>query len=427
MVHQHFMLIPTLTVWENVLLGTESIGKRRRRIDSRPVKQKLEELASRYGLRVDPDATVSDLSVGEQQRVEILKALHGDARCLILDEPTAVLTPGETRQLFEIIRSLTTAGCSVVFISHKLNEIMEIADRVSVLRRGKVVGTVRPSDVTDRELARMMVGREVSVTTSKTPAHIGGEIMRLADIVSENRLGVRVLDECTISIRSGEILAIAGVEGNGQSELAEVLAGLRTPHGGKLIFDGDDVTTDTPLRRHRRGIGYIPDDRKRVGLVTEFSIRDNLALKEIKSAGYSRRGVIDRDALRRNAETAVRDYDVRCESIEQSCASLSGGNQQKVVVARECGRDLRVLVASQPTRGLDVGAIEYVHKRLIAQRDAGAAVVVLSAELDEVLALGDRVSVMYRGKISATLNRQEASYELVGSLMAGGGLVTSKS
>jgi simple sugar transport system ATP-binding protein len=427
MVHQHFMLIPTLTVWENVLLAAESMTARERgwrnrvrRLDRRTVKRRLIELAERYRLTVDADAVVGDLSVGEQQRVEILKALYGDARCLILDEPTAVLTPGETRQLFEVIRSLTATGRSVVFISHKLNELIEISDRITVMRRGRMVATADPETVSERELASMMVGRDVNLTVSKTAGDAGDEVVRVADVVFDNKRGVRTLDTCNLSVRRGEIVAVAGVEGNGQNELAQVLAGLLRPTSGSVLYQGADVSHDSPRRRYRRGIGYIPEDRKSIGLVTDFSVNANLVLKSFAAKAYSRFGVVRRDAVRRHAEELVRAYDIRCESVEQACSSLSGGNQQKVVIARECSRELNLLIASQPTRGLDVGAIEYVHERLVAQRDAGAAVVVFSAELDEVLALGDRIAVMYRGSVLATVDRADATRESIGALMAGG-------
>lgn len=417
MVHQHFMLVPTLTIWENVVLGFEP--SRFGVLARSAARKQVLELSERYGLGVDPDAPVENLPVGVQQRVEILKALNGDARCLILDEPTAVLTPAETRDLFTVLKALRASGRSVIFISHKLNEALEIADRITVLRNGCVVGTVAPAESTPRSLAAMMVGKEIELTVQKGEAHPGPSVLQVSDVVIERESGSRLLDGISFEIREGEILGIAGVQGNGQTELVETITGLRQITSGEIRLDGVDVSSLGVRTLTERGMAHIPEDRQRVGLVLPFSIKDNLTLKAFYKQPFANRGVIDREKVEAHAEKLVAEYKVRCTSIDEPCASLSGGNQQKVIVAREFEHAQRFLVASQPTRGLDVGASQYVHAQLVAKRDAGAAVLLVSTELDEVFEMSDRIGVMYEGRMVAVLDRRDATYEQVGLLMAG--------
>ncbi len=398
MVHQHFMLVPVFTVAENVTLGVERtrwLGL----LDRRGMRREVRELSERYSLQVDPDAYVEDIPVGAQQRVEIIKALLREASVLILDEPTAVLTPGETEDLFRIMRELKDGGRSIVFISHKLKEVQAIADTITVLRRGRVIGQ-RPPTASDGELASLMVGRKVDLKVTKTAASYGDVVLDVSGLTVTGEQGAVAVDDVTFQVRAGEILGVAGVQGNGQTELCEALMGLRPVTAGSVRLAGADVTGDTARQRIRAGIGYIPEDRQEDGLVASFSVADNLILDVFDRPPYARGIALDLPAIREAAGHRVEQFDVRTTSIDTPTGTLSGGNQQKVILAREIGRDLKLLVASQPTRGLDVGSIEFVHRRLVEQRDEGVAVIIISAELDEIYALADRIAVMYEGKIT---------------------------
>jgi general nucleoside transport system ATP-binding protein len=434
-VHQHFMLVPVFTVAENVTLGAEpvrrlatpemhlgglrvpplglpSIGL----LDRRKARRDVLELSERFGLQVDPDALVEDLPVGVQQRVEIIKALLRDASVLVLDEPSAVLTPGETEDLFRIMRELRAGGRSIIFISHKLKEVQAIADNITVIRRGKVVGE-RPPSTSNVELASLMVGRSVQLRVSKEPARPGEVVLDVQDLGVRGERGEQSVRDVSFQVRAGEILGVAGVQGNGQTELCEALIGLR-PSTGSVHLDGADLSHASTRDRLRAGIGYVPEDRSEDGLVGEFSVADNLILDVYDRPPYASGIALNLDAIRESAARRIEEFDVRTTSVQTPAGTLSGGNQQKVVVAREMGRDVKALLASQPTRGLDVGSIEFVHKRLVAQRDAGAAVLLVSSELDEIYALADRIAVMYEGRIVAfcppTIPEQE-----LGLLMAG--------
>jgi simple sugar transport system ATP-binding protein len=418
MVHQHFMLIPVFTVTENVMLGVEStraFGV----LDRRAAGRRVEEIARRYGLDVPPDALAEELPVGVQQRVEIVKALYREARVLILDEPTAVLTPQETEELFTVMRSLKESGKSIIFITHKLGEVLAVADRITVLRRGRVVGTTSSEQTSEAELAAMMVGRTVQLRVDKGPARPEGPVLEVRDLVVHDDRAQVAVDHVSLEVRAGEIMSIAGVQGNGQTELVEAVVGLRPVSGGALRVAGRDITSDSVHRVLESGVGHVPEDRVRDGLVLEFSIADNLVLDTYDQPPYARWIVRDEEAIRQTAERRVKEFDIRTTSVEQPAATLSGGNQQKVIVAREFSRPIKLLVASQPTRGLDVGSIEYIHRELVRKRDQGVAILIVSSELDEVLALADRVAVMYRGRVVAILPAEQATREGLGLMMAG--------
>jgi len=417
MVHQHFMLVPVFTVAENVTLGIERTGPGGL-LDRRRTRKEVQELSHKYGLDVDPDALVEDLPVGVRQRVEIVKALVRDANVLILDEPTAVLTPAETEDLFRVIRQLRDGGRSIVFISHKLKEVQAIADTITVLRRGQVVGE-RPPSASEEELAALMVGRDVRLVVDKKPATPQDVVLAVEGLTVTGADGRISLNGVGFSVRSGEILGVAGVQGNGQTELCEALMGLREVHAGTVTVAGRDVTHATPRERLRSGVSYIPEDRTEDGLVGSFSVADNLVLDLYNQAPFSSGIALKPAAIASNADRLVSEFDVRTPSAAASAGSLSGGNQQKVILAREIGRSHKVLIASQPTRGLDVGSIEFVHKRIVAERDKGAAVVIVSAELDEIYALADRIAVMYEGRITGFRDPSVSASEL-GLLMTGG-------
>ena len=419
MVHQHFMLVPVFTVAENVVLGFEPtiagifFNRRKAAADIR-------RLSAEYGLDVPPDELVEDLPVGVQQRVEILKALQRNAHVLILDEPTAVLTPQETEALFKIMRSLAASGRSILFITHKLKEVLSIADRVTVMRLGRVVGTTTPSESSEAQLASMMVGRSVELVVQKQPAEPGEVVLDLSGVSVLDDRGLRAVDRLDLEVRAGEIVALAGVQGNGQTELAEAITGLRPVAAGMVRVSGRDVTNATPRQRIHAGVAHVPEDRQKDGLVLPLALEDNLVLDiygdEPFAGPLSRRlGVVHEHAAQK-----VKEFDIRATSVEEPVSSLSGGNQQKVVLARELARPIKVLVASQPTRGLDVGSIEYMHRRIVAERDKGCAVLIISSELDEVLALGDRIAVMYRGRITGIVG-PDAGREQIGLMMAGAG------
>jgi general nucleoside transport system ATP-binding protein len=417
MVHQHFMLVPVFTVAENVTLGDE-----RTRLfgllDRRRMRRDVRDLSERYGLRVDPDALVEDLPVGVQQRVEIIKALVREAGVLILDEPTSVLTPGETEELFTIMRGLRAGGQSIIFISHKLKEVQAIADTITVIRRGQVVGQ-RPPTATDAELAELMVGRSVVLRVAKMPAKPGQVVLEVRDLAIQHHHGQFSTEHVSLEVRSGEILGIAGVQGNGQTELCEALMGLRPVIAGSVRLAGRDITHAPPGERIRAGLGYIPEDRQEDGTIGDFSVADNMILDVYNQPPVARGISLNLAAIRQAATTRVQQFDVRTSSIETPVSTLSGGNQQKVILAREIGRDLVLLVASQPTRGLDVGSIEFVHRRIIEQRDEGVAVLLVSAELDEIYALADRIVVMYSGRVSG-VRPPTVPVEELGLLMSGG-------
>ena len=416
MVHQHFMLVPVFTVAENVTLGAEptrGLGL----LDRRRARREVRELSQRYGLNVDPDAYVEYLPVGTQQRVEIIKALRRDASVLILDEPTSVLTPGETEDLFRVIRQLKEGGRSIVFISHKLKEVQAIADTITVIRRGRVVGE-RPPTATDAELAALMVGRPVELKVSKDLARPGATVLDASGLSAVDDHGQAALNDVSFQVRAGEILGVAGVQGNGQTELCEALIGLRPVTAGSVLLDGKDLTHATPRDRLRAGFGYVPEDRQEDGLVSDFSVAENLVLDVYDRPPFASGIALNLDAIGANAQTLVTEYDVRTPSPQQRVGALSGGNQQKVIIAREMSRDLRLLLASQPTRGLDVGSIEFVHRRIVEERDRGVAVLIVSSELDEIYALADRIAVMYEGKIVA-FRPASVPVEELGLLMAG--------
>jgi general nucleoside transport system ATP-binding protein len=417
MVHQHFMLVPVFTVAENVTLGIEETG-RAGLLDRRKTRRDVRELSHRYGLDVNPDALVEHLPVGIQQRVEIIKALVRQANVLILDEPTAVLTPAETEELFRIIRQLRDGGTSVIFISHKLKEVQAIADTITVLRRGKVVGQRTPP-ATEEDLASLMVGRDVQLRVTKAPARPGEVVLSVSDLAVAGEHGDLPVRGLSFDVRAGEILGIAGVQGNGQTELCEALMGLRPTLAGSVTLNGRDLTHAMPWARLRAGVAYVPEDRREDGLVGSFSVAENLILDTYDRAPFASGINLNLPAIRANATTLIEEFDVRTESPATPAGTLSGGNQQKVILAREVGREHEVLIASQPTRGLDVGSIEFVHRRIVQQRDHGVAVVIVSSELDEIYALADRIAVMYEGKITGFRDPSVPAAEL-GRLMAGG-------
>jgi general nucleoside transport system ATP-binding protein len=416
MVHQHFMLVPVFTVAENVTLGVERTRLGFGLLDRRRARKDVLELSERYGLAVNPDAYVGDLPVGVQQRVEIIKALLRNANVLVLDEPTAVLTPNEAEDLFRIMRELREGGRSIIFISHKLKEVQKIADSITIIRRGKVVGE-RPPSTSDTELAALMVGRSVQLRVSKDQATPGEVRLALKDLSVSADHGGTAIEQMSFEVRGGEILGIAGVQGNGQTELCEALMGL-LPSTGEVLLDGKDISHLSTKERLRAGIGYIPEDRQEDGLVGDFSVAENLILDVFDRPPYASGISMDLNAIRNSATTQVADYDVRTTSVQTPAGTLSGGNQQKVILAREISRNNTVLLASQPTRGLDVGSIEFVHKQIVAQRDNGVAVVIVSSELDEIYALSDRIAVMYEGKIVGFCAPDIPEAEL-GLMMAG--------
>jgi simple sugar transport system ATP-binding protein len=396
MVHQHFMLVPVFTVTENVTLGVERT-RGPGLLDRRRARRDVAELSERFGLQVDPDAYIEDLPVGVQQRVEIIKALLRDASVLVLDEPTAVLTPGESEDLFRVMRELRAGGRSIIFISHKLKEVQAVADTITVIRRGAVVGE-RPPSTTGAELAALMVGRAVQLRVSKQTATPAGVRLSVANLTVPGEHGEAAVRDVSFDVRGGEILGIAGVQGNGQTELCEALMGLR-PSAGSVLLDGTDLGSASTRDRLRAGVGYIPEDRQEDGLVGAFSVADNLVLDVYDQPPFASGIALNLDQIRDSATRLVADYDVRTTSVLTPVGTLSGGNQQKVIVARELSRDNKMLLASQPTRGLDVGSIEFVHSQIVAQRDRGVAVVIVSSELDEIYALSDRIAVMYEGQI----------------------------
>ena len=418
MVHQHFMLIPVMTVAENIVLASEP-RQAGVLLDYDEARRRVREIGDKSGFAIDPDARIEDISVGQQQRVEILKALYRGAEILILDEPTAVLTPQEASELFAILRSLVDEGMSIIFISHKLNEVLEIADRITVLRRGKKIGTVPREGATEAGLARMMVGREVLLQVEKTPATPADVLFELDDLHASDDRGLEKVCGVSLQVRAGEIVGIAGVDGNGQTELVEAITGLRRRDSGAIRVVGRDMPQHASTRTMlEAGVGHIPEDRHRYGLVLEFSLAENAALHDFRYRPDSRFGWLFPRALVQRASQLIEEFDVRGCDAQTRARNLSGGNQQKLVVAREVARDPKVLIAAQPTRGLDVGAIEYLHGRLIEERDHGRAILLISLELEEVLSLSDRILVMYEGRIvgehASGVTEEEIGVEMLG-------------
>jgi general nucleoside transport system ATP-binding protein len=418
MVHQHFMLIPVMTVAENIVLATEPT-RAGVLLDYDEAVERVQDISKRFGLAVNPGGRVEGISVGQQQRVEILKALYRGAEILILDEPTAVLTPQEAKELFGIIRSLQAEGTSIIFISHKLNEVLEIADRISVLRRGKKIDTVSREGATEAGLAKMMVGREVLLRVEKKPADPGDVLLEVRDLHVNDDRHLAAVRDVSFVVRAGEIVGIAGVEGNGQSELIEAITGLRRAEGGQVAVAGEVVSHPSARKMLDVGVGHIPEDRQRRGLVLEFSIAENIALHDYLYPPDSRWGWLFPRRLVERARQLIREFDVRGGGPTTRAGALSGGNQQKVVAAREVARDPKVLVAAQPTRGLDVGAIEFLHRRLIEERDEGRAILLVSLELDEVMSLSDRILVMYEGRVvgehGPDVTEEEIGLEMLGA------------
>jgi ABC-type uncharacterized transport system ATPase subunit len=419
MVHQHFMLIPVMTVAENIVLATEPVANGVL-LDYGAAQQRVRELSERFGLAVDPRARVANITVGQQQRVEILKALYRGADILVLDEPTAVLTPQEARELFAIVRSLTEQGKSIIFISHKLNEVLEIADRITVLRRGKKVETLPAAGATEAGLARLMVGREVLLRVEKGPSAPTEPLLRVTGLRVFDARGVEKVRDASFDVRAGEIVGLAGIDGNGQTELIDAISGLRRVSEGQVVIGGEDVTGQGSRESLDAGLGHIPEDRQRRGLVLEFSLAENIALHDYRKPPDSVFGWLFPRRLVARARRLLRDFDVRGGGPQTRASALSGGNQQKVVLAREIERDPKVLIAAQPTRGLDVGAIEFVHRRLVEERDDGRAILLVSLELEEILSLSDRILVMYEGEIVGEFP-PTASEEELGIAMTGGG------
>lgn len=417
MVHQHFMLVPVFTVAENIILGSETTNGPF--LDLNTARKRIHDLSHQYGLDVDPDALVENLSVGQQQRVEIVKALYRKADILILDEPTAVLTPQEAQDLFKVIETLTAEGVSVIFISHKLKEVLAISDRIVVLRRGRVVGEADPTTATERSLAEMMVGRHVVLEVDKDAAHPQSVVLELRDLTVADDRGQLAVDGVSLEVRAGEIVGIAGVQGNGQTELVEAITGMRATRSGQIYIEGANLTGATPRKVSEAGVAHVPEDRQEDGLVMSYSIADNMVLNSYYRRPFASGPVINEVAVRDHAQKLVKEFDVRTPSPFVPVSNLSGGNKQKVIIARELSRPIKLLIAAQPTRGVDVGSIEFIHKSIVAQRDQGVAVLVVSAELDEVMALSDRIAVMYKGRIVATLPAAEATRERLGLLMAG--------
>ena len=418
MVHQHFMLVPVFTVWENVVLGVEPVSGPGV-LNRRRARTEVREISEKYGLAVDPDALVEELPVGIQQRVEIIKVLLRGAQILVFDEPTAVLTPQEVVEFFGIVEELKSRGATSIFITHKLKEALAIADDITVLRAGRVVGHADPATATPEMLASMMVGRDIDLVVDKTPASPKGDVLVLQGVQMVDDYGRALLDDIDLTVRAGEIVGIAGIQGNGQTELVEAITGLLPLAAGTVTFLDTDITDFTPRRRHEVGIGHVPEDRNHMGMVGSFTVAENLVLDSYYAQPYSRRGVLDGQAIRESAETLVRDFDVRPPIIDNTAGALSGGNAQKMIVAREFSRDVPLVICAQPTRGIDVGSIEYIHEQIIRKRDEGKAILIVSTELDEIFALADRIVVMFDGRIVAEKPAAETTPTEIGLFMAG--------
>ncbi|AKS38110.1 heme ABC transporter ATP-binding protein [Anoxybacillus gonensis] len=417
MVHQHFMLVDTFTVTENIILGSEPT--KGGQIDIERAEKEVRELSERYGLAVDPKAKIADISVGMQQRVEILKTLYRGADILIFDEPTAVLTPQEIQELIQIMKALVREGKSIILITHKLKEIMEVCDRVTVIRRGKGIGTLNVSETNPNELAALMVGREVHFKTEKQPSKVGKPVLEIEDLVVKDSRGITAVDHLHLTVHAGEIVGIAGVDGNGQTELIEAITGLMKSESGSIRLNGKEIRNLTPRQITETGVGHIPQDRHKHGLVLDFPIGENMVLQTYYKEPYSKRGILNFKAIYDKARQLIQEFDVRTPDEYTKARALSGGNQQKAIIGREVDRDPDLLIAAQPTRGLDVGAIEFIHKRLIEQRDKGKAVLLVSFELDEIMNVSDRIAVIYEGKIVAIVDPKETTEQELGLLMAG--------
>ena len=421
MVHQHFMLIPPFTVAENIILGMEPM-KTFKQVDIDKAVKDVKGLSDKYGLYVDPNARVMDITVGMQQRVEILKALYRGADILILDEPTAVLTPHEIKELIDIIRNLTKEGKTIILITHKLKEIKEAADFCTIIRRGKKIDTVDVSVTDESQLASMMVGREVIFTVEKNDANYGDTVLEIDNLIAKDNRGLFALNGLSLEVRRGEILGIAGVDGNGQSELVEVITGLKKAESGSIKINGKEIMNTTPRNIMDSGISNIPEDRQKHGLVLEFTIAENMILQNYKKEQFAKNGKLLNSNIKKFANELIKKFDVRPQDEDFIARSLSGGNQQKVIIAREVTNNPDLLIATQPTRGLDVGAIEFVHESLIEQRDKGKGVLLVSFELDEIMSVSDRIAVIYEGKIVGIVDAKEANENQIGLMMAGGGI-----
>ncbi|WP_456271489.1 ABC transporter ATP-binding protein [Bacillus sp. AK031] len=417
MVHQHFMLVDTFTVTENIILGKEP--KSGAKIDIKKAEQEVREISDRYGLSVDPQAKISEISVGMQQRVEILKTLYRGAEILIFDEPTAVLTPQEIKELIQIMRTLIKEGKSIILITHKLKEIMEVCDRCTVIRKGEGIGTVNVSDTDVNELASLMVGREVTFTTEKSEASPKDPVLEVQDLRVKDSRGVEAIRGLNLTVRAGEIVGIAGVDGNGQTELIEAITGLHKTSSGSIKLNGQEVQNQKPRKITESGLAHIPQDRHKHGLVLDFPIGENMVLQTYYQKPYSKSGIMNFKQVYKKANSLIGEYDVRTPSEYTLARALSGGNQQKAIIGREIDRNPDLLIAAQPTRGLDVGAIEFIHKRLIEQRDANKAVLLVSFELEEILNVSDRIAVIYEGEIVAVVDPKETTEQELGLLMAG--------
>ena len=417
MVHQHFMLVPVFTVAENVILGNEPT-QRLGWLDTRRARNTVREISGRYGLEVDPDAIIEDLPVGIQQRVEIIKALAREARFVVFDEPTSVLTPAEVEGFIEIVNGLKADGKGIIFISHKLGEALEIADRIVIIRRGKTVAEVLPSEVDEQKLAELMVGRPVDLVVKKDEAKPAEVVLAVDDLIVLGDRGQRAVDRLSFQVRSGEVVGVAGVQGNGQTELVEAITGLRPSLAGTVRLNGSDITTDSPRSIHKRAVAHVPEDRQKSGLILSFNVTENTVLDSYYEEPISHGIRMDWDSAEERTQRLVEEYDVRTPGTQVAVSTLSGGNQQKVIVAREFDRDISFIVASQPTRGIDVGSIEYIHSRIIEERDQGAAILIVSSELEEVLALADRILVMYEGRVAGEFDGSATAAE-IGLVMLG--------
>ena len=417
MIHQHFMLIPVHTVLDNIIMGLP--GDQGVFYNRAYHREKVLEIAKHYGLEIEPDALVQDLSVGAQQRVEIIKALYRKAKLLIMDEPTAVLTPQEVKELFATLKKLSSEGMSIILITHKLNEVLEVADQVTVLRDGQVIKTLNTRDANEKMLAELMVGREVNFIPQKSPQKPGPVVLEIKDLEVKNQRGLKALNKLSLYVRSGEILGIAGVDGNGQTELAEVIAGLIKPVSGQILLNGESITGKKPRIITEKGLGHIPEDRHKRGLVLDFTLIENIILQSYYKEPWCKFGFLNLSQIRNHAEELLKNYRVKTPHSEVAARTLSGGNQQKVVVAREISRQPQLLLAVQPTRGVDVGAIEYIHAQIIKERDRGAAVLLISTELSEILALSDRIAVIHKGQIVGELPNENPVINEIGLMMAG--------
>lgn len=417
MIHQHFMLIPTLTVAENIALGLKQ--KNPFRMDLKIVEKRAEELSKKYGLGINPKSRVDTLSVGEQQRVEILKVLYQGAEILIMDEPTAVLTPQEVEGLFQVIAELKKRNAGIIFISHKLWEVMKVSDRVTILRDGESVGTVNTCDVTSGQLAEMMVGRPVELKYEHKPNDYKDILLKMEHVNLKDTEGFLRLNDLNLQVKSGEIVGIAGVDGNGQRELAEVIHGLKKVSGGKITFLGENITNKAPKYIYKKGLSHIPEDRHKTGLVLDFSVEENLVLQDFDQEPYTKHGIYRLKEVHKKALEMMKDFDIRCAGPKTAAGELSGGNQQKIILARETGERPKLIIAAQPSRGLDIGATQFIQKKLLEERDQGKGVLLIDTDLDEVLAVSDRVLVIFEGHITGEIIPGKASFEEIGLLMAG--------